>query len=272
MDRVVAGRPFGFGIFIRYLGISIRGQLQYKVSFVLQTIGHLLLTGIEFLGIWALFHRFGSLPEWSLQEVAFFYGMVNLQFAIADALARGFDLFGTMVKSGDFDRLLLRPRSTVVQLLGHELTLRRIGRFSQGLAVFIWASVSLKVIWGLEVFVIFFFTLAGGVALFVGLVIIQATIAFWTIESLEIMNTLTYGGVETAQYPLNIYRRMFQRFFTFVIPLGSVTFFPMSYILGKTGTIPPWFQIASPALGFFFFAVSLLFWRFGIKHYSSTGS
>jgi ABC-2 type transport system permease protein len=65
-----------------------------------------------------LFDRFGSLVEWELGEVAFMYGIVNIAFAISDAATRGFDVFGTMVKSGDFDRLLVRPRSTVLQLAG----------------------------------------------------------------------------------------------------------------------------------------------------------
>jgi viologen exporter family transport system permease protein len=49
------------------------------------------------------------------------------------------------------------------------------------------------------------FTVLGGACLFFGLIIMQATLAFWTTETLEIMNTLTYGGVESAQYPMAIY-------------------------------------------------------------------
>ena len=41
---------------------------------------------------------------------------------------------------------------------------------------------------------------------------------FWTTESLELMNILTYGGVETASYPLPIYHRVFRRFFTAQAP------------------------------------------------------
>ncbi len=59
--------------------------------------------------------------------------MVNISFAFTDALARGFDLFGAQfIKTGNFDRLLLRPRSTVLQLAGHEFTLFRVGRLLQG--------------------------------------------------------------------------------------------------------------------------------------------
>ena len=103
----------------RYLAISVRAQLQYRAAFMAQLLGHLLATVVEFLGIWALFDRFGSLRGWTLPEIALLYGMADVSFAIADAAARGFDVVGSLLKSGDFDRMLLRPRSTVLQLLGH---------------------------------------------------------------------------------------------------------------------------------------------------------
>src|SRR4051812_20054077 len=99
-------------LYFRYIGLSLRGQMQYRGAFVMQSVGHLLVTAIEFLGIWAMFHRFGNLRGWSLPEVAMLYGMISMIFAMADALAKGFDMFGDIVKAGDFDRLLVRPRST----------------------------------------------------------------------------------------------------------------------------------------------------------------
>ncbi len=122
-----------FRLYFRYIGISIRGQMQYRASFVMLSAGHFFVTGIEFLGIWAMFDRFGSLRGWSLAEVAMFYGMINVAFACADGFARGFDIFPQMVKSGDFDRLLLRPRSTALQVAAQELQLMRVGRLMQGL-------------------------------------------------------------------------------------------------------------------------------------------
>ena len=131
-----------------YVKLSVRAQLQYRAAFLLAALGQFLITGIEFLGVWALFDRFGRLHSWSLPEVAVFYGLVNCTFACADALSRGFDQFGALyIKTGHFDRLLLRPRSTILQLAGHELALRRIGRFVQGLIVLVWAASVLNVEW-----------------------------------------------------------------------------------------------------------------------------
>jgi hypothetical protein len=120
--------------------------------------------------------------------------------------------------SGDFDHLLLRPRSTALQLAGQELTLRRVGRLLQGLFVFVWANHHLEIVWSVSKVALFTGAIFGGACLFVGLLVIQATIAFWTIESLELMNTMTYGGVQTAQYPLSIYRSWFRKLFTYVVP------------------------------------------------------
>jgi ABC-2 type transport system permease protein len=261
-------------LYLRYLGISVRGQLQYRSAFIMQTISHMVMTGTEIIGIWALFNRFGNLPDWSLEQVAMFYGLVQITWSIADAMARGFDVFGGTVKNGDFDRMLLRPRSTVLQLIGQEFTLRRVGRFAQGLAVLIWAIAALPIDWSAAKVALLLAAVAGGVCLFFGLVVFQATMCFWTTESLEIWNTVTYGGVETAQYPLSIYKPWFRQFFIYVIPLGCVAYFPVVAVLGKADPLgsPVLLQWLSPAAGAIFLLISLRAWRVGVRHYASTGS
>lgn len=78
----MATSPRGaLALYARYVGISVRAQLQYRASFAMRTAGQLMVTGIEFLGIWALFDRFGSMSGWSLAQVAFFYGMADVIFA-----------------------------------------------------------------------------------------------------------------------------------------------------------------------------------------------
>lgn len=259
----------------KYLGVSIRGQMQYRVAFLLMSVGHFVTTGVEALGVWALFDRFGDLTPWTLGEVAVFYGMVNISYAVTDAMTRGFDLFGsTMVVTGDFDRLLVRPRSSALQVAGREFSLFRVGRFLQGLIVLTFGLTVVQVEWSFLSAALLLAALVCAVLFFTGLLIFQATISFWTTESLEIMNTLTYGGIETAQYPLSIYKESFVKFFTYVVPLGCVAYFP---IVGALGVQDPLgssllFQSLAPLAGFVFFLLALGFWTIGVRHYKSTGS
>jgi len=259
----------------RLILLSIRSHLEYRLSFFLMVIGHFVTSVVEAVGLWALFDRFGMLGQWSLAQVAFLYGIVNVAFPISEALARGFDIFGRdFVKTGNFDRLLLRPRSTVLQLAGHDFQLQRLGRLLQGLIVLIWAIWMLDVAWHPGTVFLLLFTIVSGVVFFYALFIFQATLSFWATESLEVMNTLTYGGVETAQYPLAIYQPGFRRFFTFVIPLGCISYFPAVAILGIDDPLgsPVALQWLAPFAGYLFFAVSLAVWHLGIRHYTSTGS
>ena len=263
-----------FRLYFRYIGISVRSQLQYRASFILQAAGQMAVTGIEFLGVWALFQRFGGLRGWSIGEAAVFYGLINLSFALADAFARGFDTFAVMVKSGDFDRLLVRPRSTALQVAGQELTLRRSGRMAQGVLVLGWGIAAVDVTWSPAEGGLLVLALAGGVCLFTGLVILQATSAFWTTESLEVWNAFTYGGVYMSQYPVSIYRPWFRKFFTYVIPLACVSYYPVVAILDRpeSNAVPLSLQWLVPLSGVLFLAAALALWRVGVRHYRSTGS
>ena len=261
-------------LYRRYMGVSIRSQMQYRASFLMTSLGLLVAASGEFFGIWAMFDRFGSLGGWRLAEVAMFYGLITVAFALAETIGRGFDVFPGMVKGGQFDRLLLRPRSAAFQVAAGVLPLHRGGRLLNGMIVLLWAAVALDVVWTPARIAILSVAIIGGVCLFFGLFVLQATMAFWTTETLEIVNTVTYGGVETAQYPLSIYRTWFRRFFTFVVPLATFTFFPMLAILDRTSAygVPAVVAWAAPVTGVLFLIVAFRVWRIGVRHYRSTGS
>jgi len=261
-------------LYQRYLAVSVRAQMLYRASFVMQTLAQLGVTATEFFGIWALFNRFESLGIWRLEEVGLFYGVVGMAWTITDTIGKGFDTFGNTVKAGDFDRVLLRPRSIVFQLLAQDTQLRRLGRMVLNAGVLVWAWTSLGLGWSMENNLLLAGAILGGAALFFGLLVIQATISFWTVESLEVMNIMTYGGVTTAQYPLSIYPGWLRNFFIFFVPLGVVMYFPVVQILGKVDPLgsPAWLGWAGPLVGVIFLLIALQIWKLGVRHYTSTGS
>ena len=102
---------------------------------------------------------------------------------LSDFLSRGFDVLGAeFIKTGQLDRLLLRPRTMTLQLIGNDMRLSRFGRTVQGLVVLWIATASLRFHWTALKIVLALWTIAGGVALFFGLIVIQGAISFWTVE------------------------------------------------------------------------------------------
>jgi ABC-2 type transport system permease protein len=259
----------------RYVSASLRAQAQYPTATLMLLAGHFAATGIEILGVFALFDRFGPVGGWSFGEAALFYALVNIAFSLADMLARGFDAFGTdFVRTGAFDRVLLRPRAAALQLAGYEVRLSRLGRLLQGFAVLVIASSLVPITWDAAAVATALWAVAGGVALFAGILVLQATLAFWTVDSLEVANVLTYGGVQAAQYPLNIYATWFRRLLTFGVPLACVAYYPVLAILQRSDPLgaPDWLLPFTPLAGFAFLALSFVAWRVGMARYASTGS
>lgn len=259
------------GLFCKLIVVSMRAQLQYPASFLMLSVGHFLGTFVDVLGIWVLFDRFKMVKGWNLYEVGIIYGIIHMGFAISETFARGFDTFSQLIKQGDFDRLLLRPISPLVQVATREVQIMRIGRFLQGLVVLLWSANHLSFsIFSMHSLVIVFSILSTA-AVFYGLLIIQATVSFWTIETLELMNITTYGGMHTAQYPMVIYPRSFRLIFTFLIPLACVGYYPIATLL-RLETIPLWLGMIAPLAGIAFLYLTCQLWRLGVLHYRSTGS
>ncbi|MDP4090236.1 MAG: ABC-2 family transporter protein, partial [Bacillota bacterium] len=98
-----------------------------------------------------------------------------------------------------------------------------------------------------------------------------ASLCFWTIEGLEVINIFTDGGREMSQYPLSIYKEWVRKFFTFIIPFGTVNYLPLMFILGKTRGIAVLYML-TPLLGLLFIIPCTAVWIIGVKHYKSTGS
>lgn len=258
-------------LYFKMIRVSIRAQLMYRASFVMLALGNMLSALTDYLGILALFSRFGTVAGWSFAEVGLIYGMGHMAFAFAEAFTREFDVFQNHVRTGNFDRVLLRPRSTVLQMLGAQFQLHRIGRFLQGGIALSIALRTLQLEWNALRVTLLIASVMGGTLLFSGLIVLQATSCFWVIESLEVWNTVTFGGITAAQYPISIYHKPIRYLFTFIVPMAAINYWPCAYLLGRSYA-PLWLSFGSPVVGCLFFALSLLVWQIGVRRYASTGS
>lgn len=258
-------------LLFRYMSMHFRSQKKYRASFWMMTLGNALVPFTAFAGVYFLFERFGSLRGWTFEEAALCFGVIHLAYSLSVCFARGFDTFAELVVGGEFDRLLVRPRGTVLQVLGSKIEFTRFGRVLHGAIVLGWAAARLPIEWTWAKAFTLAHMVVGGTLIFTGVMIMSATLCFWTIEGLEIANIVIDGGREMAQYPLHIYHRAVMIIFTFVIPFGCVSYLPLLYVLGKIGGNAALFMM-TPLAGGLFFVVSLLVWRLGVRRYRSTGS
>jgi len=258
-------------LYFRYISILLKSQMQYRASFLLLSLGQFFVPFSVFAGLYFMFERFGNIRGWTFFEVALCFGVINMAFAVTECFARGFDTFSRLVVSGEFDRILLRPRSTFVQVLGARFEFTRAGRLIQSVVALVWAAMNLSVKWTVPKIITLVLMVVSGIFIFTGIFILAATLCFWTIQGLEVANIFTDGGREMAQYPLSIYKKWIARFFTFIIPFGCVNYLPLMYILDKVRE-NEYLYMLTPLLGMAFIVPCLFIWEMGVRHYKSTGS
>ncbi len=263
-------------LYRRLIATQIRTQLQYPVAFLFDVFATAIVTASYFGSLALIFQRFEGIGEWTLGEVAFLYGLIEAAFGVMDMLFSGFDppFFGQQVRRGSFDQLLLRPVNITLQVLGSRIEVRRLGRITQGALILALALVLTDVHWTLVKIAYLPVVFASLVSFFGGLFIIGSTITFWTVESIEVINILTYGGSEMMAYPMHIYQDWMRHFFTFIVPAIFLNYYPALFFLDKPDplNLPSFAPFLAPVVSLGTLAAALGFWRFGIRHYTSTGS
>lgn len=265
-----------FAIYSRLIGIQVRAQLQYRTAFLLEMLSSGLTLFLFFASIAFVLQRFGNIGGWTLGEIAFLWGTVEFAFGLMDMIFSGFDpaSFGKQVRQGLFDQLLLRPVNITVQVLGSDFILRRLGRIAQGAIILGVAFTLTDIQWTVGKVIYLPLVIGGLICFFGGLFMIGATISFWTVESVEAINILTYGGSEMMAYPMHIYPDWLRRTFTYLVPAIFLNYYPALYFLEKPDPLgmPTVLSFVSPLVGMGVLGLALLFWRFGIQHYQSTGT
>lgn len=263
-------------LYRRLLGVQLRSQLQYPFSFWSDVASTFLLELVYFFTFAILIDKFGGLAGWKLGEIAFLMGMAQIGFGLMDMVFSGFDpdALSPMIRNGKLDQVLLRPVNITLQILGMRFIVRRLGRITEGLAVFIYALTQINIVWTVDKIAFLPIALVSQIAGMGALFIAGGTLTIWTHQPVEAVNTLTYGGNEVMSFPMGIYPAWLQRFFVFVIPLIFLNYFPALYFLDKQDYLgfPAWVSFISPIVAFLMLWISLKFWQFGLKHYQSTGT
>lgn len=271
---MVSGWAADLAIAGRLLAARLRGDMQYRASFLIQLAGNTAIHVAELAAIVILFANFGSLGGWSVGEVAFLYGLSCVSFGVAHTLTAGFASFSTLVVRGGFDRMLVRPLGTMLQVLASDLQLRRLGESLQGVAALLFAVRLVEIDWTLGRLLYLPVVLLSGVLLYGALFACEAALCFWTTEGTEAVNAFTYGGSDLAQYPLHIFDEWLRRFVLFVVPIGFVGYLPALYLLDKPDPLglPPVASFLAPAAALLFAAATAGIWRVGVRRYRSTGT
>lgn len=259
-----------FRLYFRYVGMELRGQMQYKGWWVqiLTVLFTVLTDPIEVL---LLFDRFGAVGDWTVSRVMLMYGMAIFCFGLSESLVgRGFDYFPNIIRRGEFDRILLRPRSLFVQTAAARFHLHRFSRVTGG-AVIIWLALRAQAMpMTAGNMAMMLCGLIGGFLTYTGVFMLTAAPAFFTVEGSQFTYIFTNGSYQVAKVPPVYLPDWLRRLFLYIVPMFAFCYLPAGAACGwGVSAFAGW--LALP-IGAAFCALSYAIWIACSRHYTSTGS
>ncbi|MBN1310220.1 MAG: ABC-2 family transporter protein [Anaerolineae bacterium] len=256
-------------LYLRLEAQYIKARMNYRVDFIVSSIG-MIFSNIASLAVfWVLFHTIPHLAGWTFEEILFIYGFYLLAVSPAQIFFDHIWQLRYHLMEGTFIKYYFRPLNMMFYYMSEMVDIKGFAQVVLGGAVIAYASTQLGLTWTAGRIGLMILTLFSASLVVIAILVIASCAAFWTLQSYSIL-ALAFRLREFAQYPTTIFDGFFRFLFTYIIPIGFIAFYPSQLMLRPQEA--SWLIYISPVVGIALFALAYLVWSVGVNSYSGTGS
>ncbi len=229
---------------------------------------------VGFATIKFVVESFGEINGWNYGQLAFLYGLSVMSHALSMIFFVQGWFMGYFVLEGDFDRYLTRPMSVLYQFFFTNINIFGITDLIPGILVFVYGCIKCAVqvtpLFVLQVLVM----LIGATLIRGGIYIFLGSTSFYTKSTTDFGMYTQEIMDKTTLYPISMYPESLQFILTYLIPIGWVSFYPVSSLLGIENSVLNGMAVPFVTLlvGLLVITLSGLFFKAGLKKYESAGN
>jgi ABC-2 type transport system permease protein len=257
-------------LFADYFTQYAKVRIGYRGDFIVSLLTSCAATIFQIAFVVVLFEKAPQLGGWRFEEVLFLYGFALVPYGLFNVISMNlYDFGNNYIIEGKFDRILLRPVSSLFQVLFETFRIESFQEVATGIFCMVWAARRLGVVWTpAKLALLLFFGACAGI-IYISIFLMLSTVSFWFEDRIgvhpPVWNVIAFG-----RYPLSIYSPVVQFVLCWVVPFGLASFYPSVKLLGRAVT--PEYAPLVPVVAIAFLTLSISLWNFGTRHYSSTGS
>ena len=253
--------------------LEIQSQMEYPsflFAWLIANPTHFIL-GLVSINI--VLKNFGSLGGWSFSQIAFLYGIASMSHGLSMVLFIQTWYIQYLVTEGEFDRLLLRPLGIFFQFSVMEFNLIGFTDLIPAICILIYGCSAVGFHPSFLNVIKLTAAIIGATLIRGALYMATCSIAFWTKRSpvVDLDNSVIYY---TSRYPISIYPMYFQIIFTYIIPLGFISFYPASELLqrGTSMFLPNELCFMALLVVIVTYTIGYAIFKKGLSRYESSGS
>lgn len=255
--------------------MTIRAWFQYRVDAFMRSLAVFLREATGIIVIYFTLLKFQDINGWNVYEMMFLYSFLFLTYGILIIFFTGLRDFGDMVRKGEFDRFILRPRGLLFQIIFVNADwFAAVGHGLLGITLFLFTAGKNGVVWSFTTVLYYLLAVLGGVLIQGAIFLFLASLNFYLIETGSMKELIYYSMKKFAGYPISIFHRGLQFVMIYVVPFAFVNYFPAQYLLRKAdgASYPAAFLYLTPVVGAVLYLVAYVFWRYSLRFYKSAGN
>lgn len=262
-------------LFFAYARSGLKSRFQYKLDAIVATCAVFLREAGGLIAMYLAMLKFDTVNGWNIDELLFLFSLIFITYGIFIVFFMALRDFSDWIKHGDFDRVMLRPRGLLTQLVlcGADW-LAALGHGTLGLVLFILSAGRVGIQWNAAMAVYYIVAIISGVLIQGAVFLFFSAVSFYVVETSSLKEICYWNMRKFAIYPLSIYHKLIQMMLIFVVPFAFVNYFPAQFFLRKPdmAAYPAWMMYGSPVVGVTLYLLAYAFWRFSLKYYKSTGN
>lgn len=257
-------------LYMYFVKNNIIAQMEYKANFIISILTEVGFVFAKSLYIIVLFSAGLSINGLTPEQMLMFIGSYTLVTGVMDAVCYpNIAAIPDYVRTASLDVMITKPINSMF--------MAAFRKFNLGLGIpnIIGGMIMVLVSWrlsGLPVSISgvlgFCFWVVWGCILTFPILMIPVTCSFWMIKSDALMDVI-WAMWDFNNMPMTIYNRIIRAVGIFVIPIFMITNIAPMYVFG---ILPKSYMIYAIVAVPVFVAISIIFWNFAVKHYSSASS
>jgi ABC-2 type transport system permease protein len=248
--------------------VALKSRAEYRADFAVGvgTAAVMQLAALSFY--WIVFSRVHSLGGFSPAGVLFLFGVTAMVLGLSELFLNGIWLVPSYIISGEMDRLLVYPVSSLAFVLVARPELHSLGNLATGATVVALSwhaapppplAACLLPVW-----------VVSGAVIYTSLLVLAGCLSFGAVGPWSQHYMMVQHVLNAARYPASIYPRWLQLVMLVVFPIATASFVPGEWLEGK-GAL--WPAVAMPCVAAVASALIAGFsWRRAIRSYQSSGS
>lgn len=247
---------------------DIKTKMSYRADFVINAVSILLTNLLYLASFYLLFYCVDSLGGWGFYEILFFYSIMLISTALMQTFFDNLWELDKRLMNGEFIKYYFKPINILFYYISETFNIKGVIQSIFGTWLLVYAIKHLELHVSVLFMVKFCLCVFAAGVVYVGIMLITSSLSFWFLDTITILMFVSKAK-DYARYPLSIYGKVLKFIFTFIFPIGFISYYPSIILMNK---ISYQFILGLVVAAIVIFYIGYRMWILGTRKYSGTGN